>query len=161
MIPYRSPKIVDGLCEYYVGHSHNPSSVVLCTYKTPQTTDKSSGTCMRFYSCFTLPVCLNWSWQPKRVWCKLLLLRTVNCRPTTFHSTTALQSTAKYCNSKATTFISWRFPSQTHTGYQRSWRMEVFSVPQCECWAISKYKPRSDPSLLSTNNGFPITFNAL
>jgi hypothetical protein len=81
---------------------------------------------MRFYSCFTLLVCLNWSWQPKRVWCKLLLLRNVNCRPTTFHSTTTLQSSANYCNSKVTTFIFWRFPSQTHTGYQRSGSMEGF-----------------------------------
>ena len=69
---------------------------------------------MRFYCRFTLLVRLHWSRQPKRVSCELLLLRTVNCRPTTFHSTTALQSTAKYCNSKATTFIFWRFPSQTH-----------------------------------------------
>jgi len=107
--------------------------------------------------CFTLLVCLNWSWQPKCVWCKLLLLRTVNCRPTTFRSTTALQSTAKYCNSKATTFIFWRFPLQIHTGYQRSGRIEGFLSPTMRMLRYFQIKPRSDPSLRSTNNGFPTT----
>ena len=129
MIPYRSAKMVDGLREYYVGHSHNTPSCVLCTWKTPQTTDNSSGTCMRIYSCFTLLVCLNWSWQTKRVWCKLLVLRTVNCRPTTFHKYNGitkdgklLQQQSKYiCILKVPITNSYRIPAiRTYSGFSQS-----------------------------------------